>query len=38
MTFSLKQEIQNKAIQSEIQILLADLLEEWKLNYIKNAQ
>lgn len=35
---SLKQEIQNKATQSEIQILLADLLEEWKLSYIENSQ
>jgi hypothetical protein len=35
---TLKQQIQNKATQSEIQILLADLLEEWKLNYVKNSQ
>ncbi len=35
---SLKQEIQNKANQSEIQVLLSDLLEEWKLNYVKNSQ
>ena len=35
---TLKQEIQNKATQSEIQVLLSDLLEEWKLNYIINSQ
>lgn len=35
---ALGQQIQNQATQSEIQILLSDLLEEWKLNYIKNAQ
>lgn len=34
----LGRQIQNQATQSEIQILLLDLLEEWKLNYIKNAQ
>ena len=34
----LGRQIQNQATQSEIQILLSDLLEEWKLNYIKNAQ
>lgn len=35
---TLKQQVQNKATQSEIQILLSDLLEEWKLNYVKNAK
>ena len=35
---SLKQQIQNKATQSEIQILLSDLLEEWKQNYVRNSQ
>ena len=35
---TLKQQIQNKATRSEIQILLSDLLEEWKLNYVKNAK
>lgn len=35
---TLKQQVQNKATQSEIQILLSDLLEEWKLNYINNAK
>ena len=35
---SLKQQIQSKATQSEIQVLIVDLLEEWKLNYVKNSQ
>ena len=35
---SLKQEMQNRATQEEIQVLLSDLLEEWKLNYVKNSQ
>ena len=35
---TLKQEIQNKATKDEIQVLLSDLLEEWKLNYIKNSR
>ena len=34
---TLKQQIQNKTTQSEIQVLLADLLEEWKLKYVKNS-
>ncbi len=37
-TTSLKQQVQNKATQSEIQVLLSDVLEEWKLNYVKNSQ
>lgn len=35
---TLKQQIQDRATQSEIQVLLSDLLEEWKLNYVKNAR
>ncbi|MEO1693591.1 MAG: hypothetical protein AAFR63_19025, partial [Cyanobacteria bacterium J06631_6] len=35
---TLKQQIQNEATQAEIQTLLSDLLEEWKLNYVKNSQ
>ena len=35
---TLARHIQNKATQSEIQSLLSDLLEEWKLNYVKNSQ
>ena len=35
---TLKQQIQHKTTQDEIQILLSDLLEEWKLNYVENAQ
>lgn len=35
---TLKKQIQNRATQSEIQVLLSDLLEEWKLNYVKNSQ
>ena len=35
---TLAKQIQDRATQSEIQILLSDLLEEWKLNYVKNSQ
>lgn len=35
---TLKQQIQNQTTQNEIQVLLSDLLEEWKLNYVKNSQ
>ena len=35
---NLKQQLQDKATQNEIQILLSDLLEEWKLNYAKSSQ
>ena len=35
---TLKQQIQDETTQTEIQTLLTDLLEEWKLNYIKNSQ
>ncbi|MEM8718576.1 MAG: hypothetical protein AAGE84_04610 [Cyanobacteria bacterium P01_G01_bin.39] len=35
---TLKQQIRNKATQDEIQVLLKDLLEEWKLNYVINSQ
>ena len=35
---TLKQQIQNQTTQSEIQVLLTDLIEEWKLNYVKNSQ
>ena len=35
---TLKQRIQNQTTQTEIQVLLTDLLEEWKLNYVKNSQ
>ena len=35
---TLKQQIQDQTTQLEIQTLLSDLLEEWKLNYIKNFQ
>ena len=35
---TLKQQLKNKATQDEIQVLLADLLEEWKLNYVKSSQ
>ena len=37
-SYTLKQQIKSKATQDEIQVLLSDLLEEWKLNYIKNSQ
>lgn len=37
-SYSLKQQIKNKATQDEIQVLVSDLLEEWKLNYVKNSQ
>ena len=35
---TLKQQIQSQATKSEIQVLLSDLLEEWKQNYVKNSQ
>ena len=35
---TLKQQMRSQATQDEIQVLLSDLLEEWKLNYVKNAQ
>ena len=35
---TLKQQMRSQATQSEIQVLLSDLLEEWKLNYVKNSQ
>ena len=35
---SLKTQLQDKNTQSEIEILLADLLEEWKLKYVKASQ
>ena len=35
---TLKQQIRNKATQDEIQVLIKDLLEEWKLNYVINSQ
>ncbi|MDJ0692597.1 MAG: hypothetical protein QNJ41_29465 [Xenococcaceae cyanobacterium MO_188.B32] len=34
---TLRQQLKDKATQTEIQTLLADLLEEWKLNYIKGS-
>ena len=34
---TLRQKLKDKATQTEIQALLADLLEEWKLNYIKGS-
>ncbi|HHP7231047.1 MAG TPA: hypothetical protein ACFCUY_09325 [Xenococcaceae cyanobacterium] len=36
-TQHLRQQLKNQATQTEIQVLLADLLEEWKLNYIKGS-
>ena len=35
---NLKQQLRDKATQSEIQVLLSDLLEEWKLNYVKSTR
>ncbi|MBE9043025.1 hypothetical protein IQ255_01150 [Pleurocapsales cyanobacterium LEGE 10410] len=35
---TLKQQIQTKATYNEIANLLSDLLEEWKLNYVKNSR
>ena len=35
---NLKQQLKDKATQSEIQVLLSDLLEEWKLNYVKSTR
>ena len=37
-SYTLKQQIKSKTTQDEIQVLLSDLLEEWKLNYVKNSQ
>ena len=34
---TLKEQLQDRATQAEIQVLLSDLLEEWKLNYVKNS-
>ena len=36
-TKHLRQQLQNQDTQTEIQSLLSDLLEEWKLNYIKGS-
>nr|MDJ0648073.1 hypothetical protein [Xenococcaceae cyanobacterium MO_188.B19] len=36
-TQHLRQQLQNQTTQTEIQSLLSDLLEEWKLNYIKGS-
>lgn len=35
---TLKNQLQNKTTQLEIQTLLSDLLEEWKLNYVKASK
>ena len=35
---TLKQQVRSPATQSEIQILLSDLLEEWKQNYVRSSQ
>ena len=35
---TLKQKLKDTATQSEIQVLLSDLLEEWKINYVKSSQ
>ena len=35
---TLKDRLQDKNTQGEIEILLADLLEEWKLNYVKASR
>lgn len=35
---TLKTQLQDKNTQVEIQILLSDLLEEWKLNYVKASK
>lgn len=35
---NLKQQLRDQATQSEIQVLLSDLLEEWKLNYVKSTR
>ena len=34
---TLRQQLKDRATQTEIQTLLTDLLEEWKLNYIKGS-
>ena len=34
---ALSEELKDKATQSELQVLLADLLEELKLNYVQNS-
>ena len=36
-SLTLRKQLQNKATQTEIQVLLSDLLEEWKLNYVKSS-
>ncbi len=35
---TLKDRLQDKNTQGEIEILLADLIEEWKLNYVRASQ
>ncbi|MDJ0594260.1 MAG: hypothetical protein QNJ72_30500 [Pleurocapsa sp. MO_226.B13] len=35
---TLKKQLQDRATQAEIQILLSDIIEEWKLNYVKASQ
>ena len=35
---TLKQQVRSRATQSEIQTLLSDLLEEWKLNYVRSSR
>ncbi|MEL6440988.1 MAG: hypothetical protein AAFQ80_17245 [Cyanobacteria bacterium J06621_8] len=35
---TLKHQLKDQANQSEIQVLLSDLLEEWKINYVKSSQ
>jgi len=35
---TLKDRLQDKNTQGEIEILLSDLIEEWKLNYVKASQ
>ena len=34
---TLRQQLQDEATQTEIKVLLSDLLEEWKLNYVKTS-
>ena len=36
-SLNLKEQLQDKATQSEIQILLSDLLEDWKSSYVKTS-
>ena len=37
-THTLREQLKNRVTQSEIQKLLSNLLEEWKLNYIKGSK